>query len=274
MESKHISQITAEGFRLNHGVRYCGSEQDFPAHLHSCWELIFFVKGNMTHRVEGKSFRLHRGDLVVTRPSVFHQILPEGEEPYERYNALIDEELIPAAIAEKIPRGVEVFSFGESWRMNELFEKMDFYIANGKGEAVEQVVKNALVEVLFMLSVESEYTVGFTSANPLVDKALDYVDENLTTLARVSEIADALYVTKSHLHHLFIEHLGVTPKQYVTSKRLLLARKLIRRGYSSTAAATMVGYEDYATFYRNYKKQTGHSPSEELTAEAYAEEES
>ena len=266
-EVKILCQISDRNFRLHHGSRTnpTAAAGDFTPHLHECWELLFFLRGNMTHRIEGKSYRLRRGDLVLTRPSVFHQILPEDDSIYERYNAVIDDALIPDSIRERIPRDVEVFSFGDNWRVFELFEKLDSYIEKADEEAARIIVKSTLIEVLFLLTLEGEYTVGHTSKNPLVDKALTHVDEHLTTLESVEEIADAIYITKSHLHHLFISHLGVTPKQYITSKRLLLARKLIRQGVGSTTAAREVGYNDYATFYRNYKKHLGYSPSEELT---------
>ena len=45
----------------------------------------------------------------------------------------------------------------------------------------------------------------------------------------------------------------------------MLAQKLIRHGKKATEAAVEVGYEDYATFFRNYKKQFGFSPSEQLS---------
>ena len=266
-EVKVLCQIADKDFRLHHGIRTnpTAATGDFTPHLHECWELLFFLRGNMTHRIEGKSYSLRRGDLVLTRPSVFHQILPDDDSAYERYNAIIDDALIPDSIRHSIPRDVEVFSFGDNWRVFELFEKLDTYVEKGGDDATKLIVKNTMIEILFLLTLEGEYTVGHTSKNPLVDKALTYMDEHLTTLGGVEEIADAIYITKSHLHHLFISHLGVTPKQYVTSKRLLLARKLIRQGMGSTAAAREVGYNDYTTFYKNYKKHLGYSPSEELS---------
>ena len=76
----------------------------------------------------------------------------------------------------------------------------------------------------------------------------------------------ALYITKSHLHHLFSKHLQLTPAKYITQKRLMLARRKLRRGEKPTAVFSDCGFEDYATFFRNYKRHFGYSPAEESKA--------
>ena len=118
---------------------------------------------------------------------------------------------------------------------------------------------------MYNLAISDGAAYGQTVTNPLIAEALAYIDENLTTLSGVDEICEHLYITKSHLHHLFTKHLGVTPKRYVNSKRLLYAQHLIRQGKRATEAAIAVGYSDYATFFRGYKNYFGYPPSEENT---------
>ena len=98
--------------------------------------------------------------------------------------------------------------------------------------------------------------------NPILENALTYIREHLTEIESVEEISRALYITKSHLHHLFSRNLQLTPAKYITQKRLMLAQKRIRRGEKPTAVFAECGFEDYATFFRNYKKHFGYSPAE------------
>ena len=60
----------------------------------------------------------------------------------------------------------------------------------------------------------------------------------------------------------------MSPKQYIISKRLAKARKMIRRGERPTAVSAECGFGDYTTFFRNYKKYFGYSPSLESETEA------
>ena len=52
--------------------------------------------------------------------------------------------------------------------------------------------------------------------------------------------------------------------QYVEKKRILYAEAKIHAGMSPTDVAKLCNYENYSTFYRQYKKVLGHSPAEDM----------
>ena len=53
---------------------------------------------------------------------------------------------------------------------------------------------------------------------------------HLTEDLSVDQIADAAYLSRYHLMHLFKQATGYTLGNYITEKRLLLARDLLRAG--------------------------------------------
>ena len=96
----------------------------------------------------------------------------------------------------------------------------------------------------------------------LIVEQIDYIEKNLLTLNDIEEIAKELYITKSHLHHLFIKHLKMPPKKYITIKRLTIAKRELYSGAKATDVCAKCGFADYSAFYRAYKKQFGHSPAD------------
>ena len=60
----------------------------------------------------------------------------------------------------------------------------------------------------------------------------------------------------------FREETGYTIHNYISSKRLLLARSLISQETPVLKAAQQSGFRDYTTFIRAYKKQFGTTPSQ------------
>ena len=116
--------------------------------------------------------------------------------------------------------------------------------------------------MLYNLTLASPYEVSF-DGNPLVRAAIDYINDNLTVIRSIEDICASLFITKSHLHHLFTEHLQVTPAKYIVAKRLILAQRLIRRGQKPTEVFFQCGFLDYATFFRNYKRHFGYAPNRE-----------
>ena len=265
METKELVCVSGESFVLNHNLIDSPTLENYPPHFHEAWELLFFLRGDIKYSVHGKSYRLRRGDLVLSRPTVLHRIEPTSGEKYERVNVIFDAKMIPEGIMKRIPNGVDVFALGTVGRVFDIFSRIDEYAKSFQGEELSLLVGNLLIEVMYNLAISDGLASGQTVTNPLIAEALAYIDENLTTIASVDEICEHLYITKSHLHHLFTTHLGVTPKRYVNSKRLLLAQRLIRQGKRATEAAIAVGYSDYATFFRGYKNYFGYPPSEENT---------
>ncbi len=263
MNITDFCRITGEGYVLTHQRMNSPVADHFLPHIHDSWELLFLISGDITYKVEGKSYLLRRGDLVLTRPSVFHHIQPNSGKLYDRVNVIFDGGFLPPEVLAKIPVGVDVFGFGSNMRVFDIIDKIDFYSRTLDGKILAPLAASLIRELIYNTLIPDNYVVGQNASNPLVNKAVDYIDRNLSTISNIDQICDALYITKSHLHHLFGSYMRVTPKQYIISKRLLLAQRMIRSGSKVTEVSGAVGFDDYATFFRNYKKHFGYSPSEE-----------
>ena len=256
-------RISGDGYILTHQSMSEPNAENFPPHIHDAWELLFLIRGDITYKVEGQSYLLRKGDLVLTRPSVFHHIQPNSSETYERFNVIFDGDFLPNEVLLGIPEGVDVFGFSSNVRVFDILDKIDFYATKLDENILKPLVGCLIRELIYNTVIPNNYVAGQNASNPLINKAVDYIDRNLATISNIDEICDALYITKSHLHHLFGSFMRVTPKQYITSKRLLLAQRMIRSGSKVTEVSGAVGFDDYATFFRNYKKHFGYSPSEE-----------
>ena len=148
----------------------------------------------------------------------------------------------------------------------EIIKKIDFYHKHFDGEDFERILTGLLCELFYLLSVTpaTENTDAPTVTSPTLSLALSYINENLTTLSGVEEVARKCFVTESYLYRLFKNELHKTPLKYITSKRLLLAERMICDGEKPTGVYEKCGFSDYTTFYRNYRAFFGHSPSEDI----------
>lgn len=266
MATKSICSVSSAEVVFNHIVASDFEEQDYVTHCHDRCEIIFFIKGKATYAAEGKRYNLGFGDVVLSPPSAMHAVLPSNSEKYERINVIINEKLLPKTLWERIKNAGDVFRCRDNERIVELFSKLDFYYGKFSDREYSRLVFNIVEEILYNLSFEKSAEEEM-SQNLLLEKALLYIKDNLTEIKGIEEVSAALYITKSHLHHLFSKFLRITPAKYIVSKRLILARKRIRRGERPTAIYSECGFEDYATFFRNYKKYFGYSPTGERDAE-------
>jgi len=102
-----------------------------------------------------------------------------------------------------------------------------------------------------------------TSPHPLcVTEAVKYLDQHFRENISVDQLAATLFVSRSHLMHMFKRATGQGVHEYLTGRRIDYATGLIRLGMSIQESSELAGYEDYSLFYRNFIKRTGISPKE------------
>lgn len=88
-----------------------------------------------------------------------------------------------------------------------------------------------------------------------------HIEGNLAAPVSLATLAEKAGMSKYHFCRFFKRHIGLTPKQYILSRRVERAKKLLREGtllISSIASA--VGFSDVGSFTVQFKKFTGTTP--------------
>lgn len=252
---------TSENVYYDHSVYPQIKKHTFDMHTHNLYELIYFIKGDATHIIEDRKYKLSKHDLIIIHPSKYHYIEINSEQDYERYNILFNAEKLGI---NNIPSTHEIINLAANPIVNELFTKFDFYRSKLSEEDFSDVATLLIKELFYNLSV-FDYTTEkrYSTLSPVISNALRYINENLFTLKNIEEIANKLYVTESYLFKLFKTELKTTPKKYITDKRLLAAQNMLLMGKTPTKVYSICGYNDYTAFYRSYVKFFGHAPSKE-----------
>ncbi len=269
METKIISCYSDGQIIYDHSVIREPDAERYTVHNHDVWEIIYLKSGNVSGVVGAKTYKLRKNSLIIFRPYIQHGITINKATEYERYDILFDDKSLTAEICKKIPRNLEVIDFSTNRYVTDIFAKLDYYYKNLEGEDYKILIANTIEELILNLSItpDDNYNSGLRELNPIIERALEYIDSNYTQAISVTDICNELYVTKSHLHHLFMDHLGISPKRYINTRRLARAQRLIRMGERPNAVYILCGFSDYATFFRNYKAYFGHTPKEEKDIE-------
>ena len=95
-----------------------------------------------------------------------------------------------------------------------------------------------------------------------MDKIIRYIDEHITEPLNAEIISEEFFVSKSWLSHNFKNNLGMSLKKYINQKKLLMIEKLIPTGLSLSHLSEGYSYNNYATFFRQYKQYTGKKPKD------------
>ena len=242
------------------------SIHDFPTHNHLVCEMLYLVDGDISYHIEGRNYKLRRYDLVFTKPGKNHYLAFNSiSVPYRRFNIICHRSYFPEELYSTLPHDADVINFENNETVRGIFEKLEFYSENLDREASEKLFPALMCELFchFAIAARNPENRHPSNSNPTLEAALKYIDENLAQIDGIEQICSTLFITKSHLHHLFKTNMKITPKKYINQKRLLLARRKIRHGRGPVEVYRECGFTDYTTFYRNYKSFFGYEPKAE-----------
>ncbi|MED5619930.1 AraC family transcriptional regulator [Ideonella sp. BN130291] len=100
-----------------------------------------------------------------------------------------------------------------------------------------------------------------------IARAIDLLKRRYAEPVRVEEVAQAVHMSPSTLHHHFKQVTAMSPLQFQKHLRLHQARRLmLTEGLDAAAAGHQVGYESPSQFSREYRRLFGAPPRAEIQA--------
>jgi len=96
-------------------------------------------------------------------------------------------------------------------------------------------------------------------------RAIEWLKQHYAAPLRIDELADAVHMSSSALHHRFKAVTAMSPLQYQKHLRLHEARRLMfADGVDCATAGHRVGYESPSQFSREYRRLFGAPPRAEI----------
>lgn len=89
----------------------------------------------------------------------------------------------------------------------------------------------------------------------------DFIDFHYTQSLTVEKIARAAGMSEYHFFRLFKQMIGLSPYQYILSKRLKRSAELLKSEYSVSDVAIAMGFSDIFSFSKAFKKHFGVPPT-------------
>ncbi len=239
-------------------------------HMHEGYEIIFIKQGNIKYVIENEEFSLQKNDVIFARPHCYHYMEVPSDEPYERLNILLKYNRALNPIFSMIPPNLHVFNCKNNATIMQIFQKMSHYCSVFDKKTALRLIEMLSEELLYNFTLINEKNLSIShNCSPLIESALRYIKENLHSITNVNEIANALYVSKSYFFKTFKAELKISPKQYITNKRLSLALDMIQSGQKPSEVYLDCGFTCYNTFYKAFLNYYGSSPSAITTAHTH-----
>ncbi len=250
---------------------------NIEVHHHDFYEVYYLVGGELAYWVEGRIIRMTPGELLFINPMELHRPMPDPSQPMcERFVLWINKDFLEGLCTPQVrltrcfdtnlpnhshrvrpaggERAVLTARMGELVR--ECYSK-DF----GSGISAQGIFLQLLVQ-LNRLAHGGDGQQEGEQLSPLVQRAMDYIGENLSGELTLEKIAGELFISKYHLSHAFSREVGISVYRYIMLRRLMMARQQLASGAAAGEVARNCGFSDYTSFYRAFKSEYGVSPRE------------
>ena len=251
---------------------------EFEYHYHDFNKIIIFIKGNVTYMIEGKAYKLKPWDLLIIGHGQIHKPIINPSEEYERFIIWFDPAMV-SKYNKDYTNLLTCFDIAARREIN-LMRIMDTSLVKVKTivqeliEAEEEpafghdILKSSLLFQLLIIlnrlfiredAISYAQDVQFDKN---ITEVLTYINQHLNEDLSIPVLASKCFLSKYHLMRKFKSYTGYTLHQYILQKRLYMAKSMLMKGETLTNISHKVGFNDYSTFVRAFKKEFGLSPRE------------
>lgn len=246
-------------------------QSHFYMHTHVHAELYCFLSGKGVFHVEGTAYPLNSGDILLMRPGEAHYMQLEADGPYERICINFDPGLFDALDREGVlvqPLFDRKAGKRNLYRLEDdtCLQLLRRMVMPGGGNRM-QLLGNLLLLLQALSTAFLGGKHGSLQPDTLEYRIIRYINKNLDKNLTLQDLCDRFFVSRTQLCQCFKQATGASVGSYITVKRLLTARKMLRQGIKPTEVFGICGYHDYSTFFRAYTKLFGHSPRQEQSGE-------
>ncbi len=252
--------------------------KDVELHHHDFFEVYFLVSGDVAYTIEGRTYRVVPGDMMIISPRELHQVhIKPDMAPYERYVLWIDPKLLDQLSTENtsLSRCFNInnpdytnllhLNSGQRSTVRSLMEEILTETENfGYGVDLMQssMLTHLMVLVNRIASHGSAHRDDITYSSRVVTDVINYVNLHYGEPLSLDSLAERFFVSKYHLSHEFNRHIGTSVYRYIQKKRLQIARQLLSQGQKPNKVSSDCGFGDYTGFYRAFKSEYGITPRE------------
>lgn len=242
------------------------NDEEFILHNHDDrYEIVLFLSGNAEFHIEGNIYHSHPHNIYLAQPQEMHHNVFLSPERYQRVVIHIKLDFFRENHCQALENIFLSRSLGADCQiparivdreMYHLIMKMNDYLKEGAYD----IAKCVLLELLYLLNQIHEPLTAPVAADERINSLLLYINDNLAADLSLDRLAAECFVNKYYLCRTFKKITGYTINHYINYKRLLLARELHSKGQTLLEASTNAGFNNYAHFYRMYRREFGTNP--------------
>ncbi|WP_392896070.1 AraC family transcriptional regulator [Streptomyces sp. LN699] len=235
----------------------------YPMHVHDEWTLLIVDDGAVRYDLDRHRRGTPGGTVSLLPPRVPHNGSAATSHGFRKRvvyldTTVLDERFIGAAVD-----GPDLADSVLRRRVGQLHRALA-----SPGDAFEAESRLALIgdRLRTLLQPRLELPGGHTESpgaatrHGIAHSLRELLDERVVAGISLPEAAGLLQAHPAHLVRSFSAGFGIAPHQYLISRRVALARRLLLDGRPAAEVAVEAGFHDQSHFTRHFKRVVGTTP--------------
>ncbi len=249
-------------------------------HKHTYFEIIFILKGNGVHNINGNVYQYNEGDVFLLGPEDFHtfDIKDLTEFCFIRFNESFHkkqlgekghawQQTIDALLyTSSQSRGSIVADKQEKQKLHHLLAVLENEYENQTLPYFE-VIRDNLMRSMMMILARNLFRQNTLKTQPpdtSVETILQYIKQHIYQPNHLSieHLASVFHYSPAYISIFFKRNTGESLKKYITKHRIkLIEARLLYSQHTLTEIADEFGFTDESHFCKQFRKYTGDTPS-------------
>lgn len=237
-------------------------EDNYYRHNHSRYELYIFFEGEVDFIIEDHLYPLKKGNILLIQPLSYHYAnLKNTRLPYVRLILNFDRNLVFPELQSFLDSKKEFFVWDEknhALMLEDLRAHLSSYHASDSALLIQLFLNRLLMDFKY----SEKHRQNSQILNPSVTQILKFINEHIYEPLSLKRIAAQMFLNQSYLSQIFSSYMKIGLMDYIKQKKIHLAHEMIQnKDVPPTDACKILGFNDYSTFYRLYKKYINQLPS-------------
>lgn len=242
-----------------------GGDWHSMVHTHACAELFYVVGGMGQFRIADQIHPVSADDLVIINPGVEHTEISLNSNPLEYIVLGVDGlEFIGGEDNDDRCRIVNFRGSGEDMLHNlrGMLREIE-----AKQPGYETVCQDLLEVLLIRLMRRTHFSMTLATPARKTSKECAsirrYIDSNFKENISLDLLAELTHMNKYYMVHLFSREYGISPINYLISRRIKESKFLLgETDHSLSQISLMLGFSSPSYFSQSFRKLEGMSPME------------
>ncbi|MGW6564337.1 AraC family transcriptional regulator [Streptomyces sp. NPDC054975] len=235
------------------------TEHAYPMHVHDVWTLLIVDDGAVRYDLDRREHGTPHDTVTLLPPHVAHNGSPATADGFRKRVLYLD---LPQLDESFIGPAVDTPDLADPLlrvRVAQLHAALTH-----KGDELEAECRLALIADRLRTHLRPRVTPEPPSRG-VAHTLRDLLDERLLDNITLAQAAQQLHAHPTHLVRAFTTSFGIAPHQYVMSRRIAQARRLLLAGHPPAEVATTTGFYDQPHLTRHFKRHVGTTPGKFAT---------